>query len=60
MLSTCCRDCEKRIIGCHSICEDYKQYQDELQKVKQRRKDTELLNKAEPAKVPNIIIRFKN
>lgn len=39
-----CKDCEKRTIGCHSFCDDYKKDSEEESKkkeaLKQHRKDT--------------------
>ena len=32
-----CYKCEKRVVGCHAICEDYKAYTEERQKVKSAR-----------------------
>ena len=30
MLISPCKDCEKRYLGCHSECEDYFKYQEEV------------------------------
>lgn len=29
-----CKNCNKRYIGCHSECEDYQNYKDELEDMK--------------------------
>lgn len=34
MLTSCCQNCTKRYVGCHSKCEDYKQYKIENEKKK--------------------------
>ena len=31
-----CKDCDNRTIGCHSNCESYKQFRDEIAKAKQK------------------------
>ena len=35
-----CRGCEKRKVGCHANCKDYKDYRSELDKIKQSKKRT--------------------
>lgn len=30
-----CLDCERRFVGCHSTCEDYKAFRDKLDKAKE-------------------------
>ena len=30
-----CYKCEKRIVGCHSYCEDYKTFKKEMEKMKE-------------------------
>lgn len=37
MLQPPCKDCEKRHVGCHSSCEDYKMYHDENVKLQEQR-----------------------
>lgn len=44
----CCKECTKRVQGCHSTCEDYKKYKEEQRKRseelrKQRIYDGELI-----------------
>jgi len=35
-----CKGCQKRHLGCHSDCEDYKAYKEEVERInKARRKD---------------------
>ena len=36
MTITCCRDCDRRHCGCHSICEEYKRQRKELDEYKVR------------------------
>ena len=33
----CCLDCEKRYLGCHSNCSDYKQYKEKLAFIKEQK-----------------------
>lgn len=33
--TTCCYGCEKRTVGCHSTCEDYKAYSNEIRAKRQ-------------------------
>lgn len=33
-MNTPCRDCTSRLVGCHSMCSDYKAYKAELQRIK--------------------------
>ena len=34
-----CMDCEFRREGCHGVCEPYKEYQAEWQKIRKKRKE---------------------
>jgi len=38
-MSTCCRGCEKRYLGCHDHCEDYKAFKAEIEERKRREKE---------------------
>lgn len=40
--SHCCKGCEKRFVGCHSTCEDYKEAKKDYENQKQWAKDTEI------------------
>lgn len=43
--SSCCYNCEKRKVGCHSSCEDYKQFKINLEannSARKKAKDAEL------------------
>ena len=31
-----CKGCEKRVVGCHAQCEDYKEFQKDLEERKQK------------------------
>lgn len=43
-MKTCCLNCNKHTITCHSICKDYKNLQTEYEKIREnRRKDGEFL-----------------
>lgn len=33
---TACKDCEKRVLGCHSYCEDYQSQKTSYEKDKQK------------------------
>ena len=33
----CCKGCEKRYVGCHSTCEEYKEYRKEMDEQKQNK-----------------------
>lgn len=33
-IDCCCKDCTKRIVGCHGKCKDYKEYKEEIDKHK--------------------------
>lgn len=33
-----CKDCERRYVGCHSQCEDYKQYREQLDRINKQRR----------------------
>lgn len=35
MVAVPCKDCEKRVVGCHSNCEAYKSFVSENEKLKQ-------------------------
>lgn len=37
MIKVPCKDCDKRHLGCHSTCEDYKLYKSEVNKVNDTR-----------------------
>ena len=39
--SHCCKDCEKRFVGCHSTCKDYKDAKENFEKQKQWEKENE-------------------
>ena len=41
MMSNPCKDCTKRVVGCHSTCKDYKDWKEEQVK----RRDTIFKNK---------------
>ena len=32
MINSKCKGCTKRVVGCHSTCEDYKEFRKELDK----------------------------
>lgn len=36
-----CRDCNKRQVGCHSSCEEYKRFVEEHEKLKRHAKEHE-------------------
>lgn len=38
-----CKDCTKRFIGCHSTCEDYKEFGQKLETVRNREKADSLV-----------------
>ena len=33
-----CMDCDKRYLGCHSVCEQYKQFVEEKRAINEKRK----------------------
>lgn len=33
-----CKDCEERTASCHCTCDDYRKYQDEMQKQRDQRR----------------------
>lgn len=33
-----CKDCDERSVGCHSLCEQYKEFVEECERVRQLRK----------------------
>lgn len=37
MIITCCKGCERRHIGCHSECEDYKSQKKAFERQKEKR-----------------------
>jgi len=39
-----CVRCKDRIIGCHSNCEYYKKYKQEMEKIRQNKKMERLIN----------------
>lgn len=40
-----CKDCPKRVLGCHCTCAEYKAYSDTRQQInKQRRDDARMLD----------------
>jgi len=36
-IESCCYKCERRHIGCHSVCEDYKRYRKLLDAFREKR-----------------------
>lgn len=34
-----CKGCDKRLVGCHTFCPDYKGYKDEIEKDKKKASD---------------------
>lgn len=45
-MSNSCKGCNKRTLGCHSNCEDYKNYKKDLDNVKQKIKNDKMLKRA--------------
>lgn len=33
-----CKDCDERAVGCHSLCEQYKEFVEECERVRQKRR----------------------
>lgn len=47
MVKVYCLNCKKRHLGCHSDCEDYKKYKEELEHIKKNIKiEKQLYNKS--------------
>nr|DAQ48207.1 MAG TPA: chromatin structure-remodeling complex protein [Bacteriophage sp.] len=38
MISSPCKDCKSRFVGCHSTCDSYKEYRVELGGVKKKQR----------------------
>ena len=38
MLEVPCRDCDRRTVGCHSVCAVYQQYREERELIREIRK----------------------
>lgn len=38
MSNKCCYECKRRKVGCHSDCEDYKKFCDEMKEISNNRK----------------------
>ena len=34
-----CKDCPKRVLGCHSTCAEYKEFSDTSQQINKQRRD---------------------
>lgn len=37
-----CKDCEKRVVGCHSSCEDFVQWEQEHREEKERLREAKM------------------
>ena len=46
MINAPCKDCIKRQLGCHSTCQDYKQFRKERDFVNQQRRQQQLIEQA--------------
>lgn len=44
MIKPSCKDCEKRFLGCHSNCEDYKNFLIEREKRKEMKKQIDRID----------------
>lgn len=45
MIRNHCRHCTDRVVGCHSTCEKYKKYKEEMDKIhKEKEKDALLID----------------
>ena len=38
-----CRECKKRAIGCHSKCDDYKEFTKKIEKIREKEKQDNLV-----------------
>ena len=43
MKNTCCYNCNKRALGCHSVCADYKEYREEIDKINAKKDEYRLI-----------------
>ena len=41
---TCCLDCKDRHLGCHSVCEKYKDMKQKLQDIKDKKNENNMQN----------------
>ena len=44
MISNNCLHCKKRYLGCHSTCESYLKYKEQLEKIKNNKRNYRLLH----------------
>lgn len=43
-MSVCCKDCNDRVVGCHSNCQRYKEYRKDMDDFNQKKKHDDQLD----------------